>query len=203
VSVRELELKAVVDDPAALASRLAAAGARRTYRGQMRDLRFDFPARALEARDQVLRVRAFEPAGAAAPGRAEVSWKGPTRLSGAYKEREELRLDLTDAAAAAELLARLGFVITDTIERWVELYDLGAAVLRIEWYPRMDVLVEAEGSPEAIELAIAATGLPRAAFTPDRLLDFAARYQQRTGARPALNRAALDGATPSWPGETP
>jgi len=198
VSERELELKAVVDDPAALVSRLTASGARRTFRGGMRDLRFDLPGRSLEARDQVLRVRAFDPGGAGA-ARAEVSWKGPTRLSGAYKEREELRLDLVDAGAAAEIFARLGFVVTDTIERWVELYDLGGAVLRIEWYPRMDVLLEVEGLPEAIERAIAATGLPRAAFTAERLIDFAARYQQRTGAAPALSCAALGGAKPSWP----
>lgn len=202
MSERELELKAVVDDPAALVSRLATSGASRTFRGRMRDLRFDLPARSLEARDQVLRVRAFDPGGAG-PGHAEVSWKGPTRLSGPYKEREELRLDLVDAGAAAEIFARLGFVVTDTIERWVELYALGGAVLRIEWYPRMDVLLEVEGQPEAIERAIAATGLSRAAFTAERLLDFAARYQQRTGATPALNSAALGGATPSWPARDP
>jgi adenylate cyclase class IV len=198
VNERELELKAVVDDPAALASRLVASGARRTFRGRMRDLRLDLPGGALQARDEVLRVRAFEPEGRGA-GRAELSWKGPTRLSGPYKEREELRLDLADATAAGEIFARLGFVVADTIERWVEYYELAGAVLRIEWYPRMDVLVEVEGPAEAIERAVAATGLPRATFTAERLLDFAARYQQRTGTPAALNCAALGDASPSWP----
>ena len=202
MSERELELKAVVDDPAALVSRLVDSGANPTFRGRMRDLRFDLPARSLEARDQVLRVRAFDPGGAG-PVRAEVSWKGPTRLSGPYKEREEVRLDLADTGAAAEILTRLGFVVTDTIERWVELYDLGGAVLRIEWYPRMDVLLEVEGPPDAIERAIAVTGLSRAAFTAERLIDFAARFQQRTGVAPALNCAALGGARPSWPARDP
>jgi adenylate cyclase class IV len=199
VSARELELKAVVTDPAALAARLAASGASRTFRGRMRDLRFDVPAGSLQARDQVLRVRAFDPGGPG-PARAEVSWKGATRLRGPYKEREELRLDLGDADVATEIFTRLGFVVADTIERWVELYDLAGAVLRIEWYPRMDVLLEVEGPPDAIERAIAATGLPRDSFTTDRLLDFAARYERRTGTPPALNRAALAGARPSWPG---
>jgi adenylate cyclase class IV len=202
VSARELELKAVVDDPAALVARLTAAGARRTFRGLMRDQRFDAPDGSLQARDQVLRIRAFA-AGGPGAGRAEVSWKGPTRLSGPYKEREELRLDLADADVAAEILTRLGFVVADTIERWVEFHDLAGAVLRIEWYPRMDVLVEVEGSPEAIERATAATGIPRAAFTADRLLDFAARYQNRTGTPPALNCAALGGARPAWPARAP
>lgn len=202
MSARELELKAVVDDPAALLSRLAASGARRTFRGRMRDLRFDLPERSLESRDQVLRIRSFDPGGPG-PARAEVSWKGPTRLSGPYKEREELRADLADADAAGEIFARLGYVITDTIERWVELYDLAGAALRIEWYPRMDVLVEVEGPPQAIELAIVASGLPRASFTAERLLDFAVRYQRRTGIAPALNCAALGGALPPWPAPIP
>ncbi len=202
MSARELELKAVVDDPAGLGARLVAAGAHRTFQGRMRDLRFDLPARALETSDHVLRVRSFDPA-SSGPPRAEVSWKGPTGRSGPYKEREELRFDVGDPAAPAELFARLGYVVTDTIDRWVEFYELGRAVLRVEWYPRMDVLLEVEGSPEAIELAIPATGLAREAFTADRLLDFAARYQQRTGTSPALSLAALEeGTEPHWPGRT-
>ncbi len=202
MSARELELKAVVDDPAGLGARLVAAGAHRTFQGRMRDLRFDLPARALEKRDHVLRLRTFDPAGGG-PARAEVSWKGATRHSGPYKEREELRFEVADPAAPAELFARLGYVVTDTIDRWVEFYELGGAVLRLEWYPRMDSLLEVEGSPEAIELAIPATGLPRDAFTADRLLDFAARYQRRTGTAPALSLAALEeGTEPDWPGRT-
>src|SRR5207245_8050581 len=66
----------------------------------------------------------------------------------------------------------------------VEIYRLGQAVLRIEWYPVMDVLLEVEGEPAEIERAIAATGLPRDRFFPESLPHFVAAYEARTG-RPA------------------
>ena len=199
MSAPELELKAVVSDAAALIARLEAAGARRIFRGVMRDRRYDVPDGALVARDEVLRVRTFEPAGEGA-ARAELTWKGPTRLSDGYKEREELQFDVGDGAAAGEILGRLGFEECDAIDRCVEYHEVAGAAVRLEWYPRMDVLVEVEGSPENIERAVAASGIPRSAFNADRLLDFAGRYERRTG-RPAVLRLSRLGADekPAWP----
>jgi hypothetical protein len=51
----------------------------------------------------------------------------------------------------------------------------------------MDALVEVEGTPAAIEHAIAALGIPRDTFTGDRLLAFVDRYEARTGLRAAIN----------------
>jgi adenylate cyclase class IV len=199
MSEQEIELKAVVDDPAALASRLGARGATRAFRGRMSDRRFDLPARSLEARDQALRVRTFESATGSPRRLAEVAWKGPTRQDRGFKVREELQFTVGDAAPVEAILVRLGLCVTDTIDRCVEFYELDGAVLRLEWYPRMDVLLEVEGPPSAIEAAVAASGVPRGSFTPERLLDFAARYQQRTGTPPALSVAALGGQRPAWP----
>ncbi len=201
MSDRELELKAVVDDPDGLVRCLGAAGAARTFRGLMRDRRYDHPARDLLSRDQVLRVRTFEPEGAG-EARAELTWKGPTKRTGGYKEREELQLDVGDAAALADVLARLGYEVSDAIDRCVEFYEVGRAVVRLEWYPRMDVLVEVEGTPEEIERAAALTGIERTRFNADRLLEFAARYRERTG-RDAVLRLDQLGSTehpgfPQW-----
>jgi predicted adenylyl cyclase CyaB len=197
--VRELELKAVVQDPAALAARLAQAGAALTFRGAMRDRRYDRPDRGLLARDLVLRVRSFEP-GDCGEARSELTWKGATRQTGGYKEREEIQFDVPDAAAAGEMLARLGFEVSETIDRCVEIREVEGATVRIEWYPRMDVLVEVEGTPANIERAVAATGIARGEFTTDRLLDFAARYRQRTGREPALGLGGLGPEeAPAWP----
>lgn len=182
---RELEIKAVVPDAAALAARLAQAGARCTFRGVLRDRRYDLPGGSLLARDEVLRVRTFEPRGAGI-AHAELTWKGPTRRTGAYKEREELQFGVSDAATAGEVLGRLGFALSDAIDRCVEYHEVAGAVVRIEWYPRMDVLAEVEGESGAIERAVAATGIPRGEFNADRLLDFAARYRERTGKEPGL-----------------
>ena len=199
MSESEIELKAVVDDPATLVAQLGTRGATRAFRGRMSDRRYDLPSRPLEQRDEVLRVRTFEPA-AGSPGRlAEVAWKGPTRQRDGYKERQEVQFTVGDSAPVEAILTQLGLAVTDAIDRCVEFYDLGGAVLRLEWYPRMDVLLEVEGPPAAIEEAAAATGVPRASFSPDRLLDFAARFQKRTGTAPALNLAALTGQRPGWP----
>ncbi len=184
----ELELKAVVTDAAALAARLEQAG-KQTFRGRMTDRRYDRPDRSLLARDEVLRVRAFAPAGRGA-ARAELTWKGPTKRTNGYKEREEIQFAVDDPDATASVLERLGFEVSDAIDRCVEYYELGKASVRIEWYPRMDVLVEVEGAPAEIEKAVAGTGIPRPDFTAERLLDFAGRYRQRMG-RDAVLR--LDG----------
>lgn len=196
---RELELKAVVEDPAALAARLEARGAGLLFRGLMHDRRFDTPDGALLARDEVLRVRTFEPAGAGS-AHQELTWKGPTGRSNGYKEREELQLDVANAAMPSQVLARLGYEISDAVDRWVVYYDVDGAVVRIEWYPRMDVLVEVEGTPEEIERAVAATGIPRGDFTADRLLDFAGRFGRRTGREPVLRIDMLGpNEKPGWP----
>jgi adenylate cyclase class IV len=194
----ELELKAVVDDPAALRERLRAAGAALVREGRMSDRRFDDGGR-LEAVDEVLRVRAY----ALVDGRAEgrLTWKGPTRSSpGGYKLREEHELHFEgDTQAATRLLGALGFRPTYAIDRWVEYWRLGAATLRIEWYPRMDVLLEVEGEPEAIERAAAATGLPRERFTDEALVAFVRRYEGRTGLRAVVSLEQLaPGEEPAW-----
>jgi adenylate cyclase class IV len=196
---RELEVKAVVDDAEALERRLGAGGAVPGFRGRMSDRRYDFAGGALTARDEVLRVRTFTPAAGSAGRPAEVAWKGPTRRQEGYKSREEHQLEVADAGAVESILSRLGFVPADAVDRCVEFFGLCGAVVRIEWYPRMDVLVEVEGEPGAIELAVRATGLPRAQFRSDRLLDFAERYRTRTGTAPALSLAALGAEHPAWP----
>jgi adenylate cyclase class IV len=203
VSAREVELKAVVERPPELIARLEARGAVRAFRGRMTDHRYDLPSRALESRDEVLRVRTFTAAGGSAPRTAEVAWKGPTRQGSGYKEREEVEFAVADSGPVESILSRLGLIVADAIDRCVEFYALDDASLRLEWYPRMDVLVEVEGAPGAIERAVTATGIPRSAFTADRLIDFGARYLRRTGSAPALSLGALGGGRPQWPGWAP
>jgi len=151
----ELEVKARVEDPDSVRRALERAGARLEFRGAMLDRRFDRDGE-LAARDEVLRLRIFQAADGAAAR-------------------------LTDPHAAVAILERAGFEVTLRIDRTVEVYRLGEAVLRLEWYPAMDVLMEVEGEPAAIEGAIPATGLPRESFLPESLPDFVGRYEARTG----------------------
>lgn len=183
-------MKAVLDDAAARGARLLAAGARAEFTGQMRDLRYDTPGRALAASDHVLRVRVYSgPAG----DTAHLDWKGATRVEAGLKEREEYTTGVSDLEGLTAMLAALGYVVTREIEREVSIYRLGDATVRFERYPRMDELVEVEGTPAAIERAIRALGMERAEFTAERLPDFARRFEARTGERAALCAAELAG----------
>jgi adenylate cyclase class IV len=180
----ELELKAVIPDPDALRARLLAAGAVERFRGRMSDRRYDRTGE-LAARDEVLRVRSYHPG----DGRREavLGWKGPTlRSSGGYKRREEIEIEV--AASPHELLTALGYEVVHAIDRDVEMFGLDGATIRIERYPAMDPLLEVEGTPDTIERAVRATGLDRAAFTPESLADFVRRYEERTGRCAVLAR---------------
>jgi adenylate cyclase class IV len=186
----EVELKSVVDDLARRCAAVEAAGATPVFFGRLEDRRYDMIDRSLTLRDQVLRLRVYRNEQGT---RAELDWKGPTRREGGYKLREELEAKVADADSLAAILGQLGYVVTIAIDREIIQYDLAGAMVRFERYPRMDDLVEVEGTPEQIERAIAALGLPRDGFTSERLPDFARRFEERTGTRAALSSAALAG----------
>ncbi|HEX7919078.1 MAG TPA: hypothetical protein VF454_06705 [Gemmatimonadales bacterium] len=179
----ELELKGVVPDPAKVRAALLATGATLSFRGLLADRRYDRDG-TLRARDEVLRTRAYVAAGATT--RAQLGWKGPTsRSAEGYKVREERELDVT-AGEPAAFLEALGFAPVHAIDRWIEVYHLGSAEARLEWYPRMDVLVEVEGDRAGIERLIEVIGLPRDSFTSEALDAFTARYDARHPNAPSL-----------------
>ena len=191
--MREVELKALVPDLGAARARLERAGARLVYEGRLEDRRYDAPDRSLAARDHVLRLRVYRDGSSGAVRSAALDWKGPTGYENGYKVREELSSDTRDPGALADILAGLGYVVTREIDREIAQYEVAGAVVRFERYPRMDTLVEVEGTPEAIEAAAGATGLPRETFTSDRLPAFVARFEARTGERAALCDRELAG----------
>lgn len=188
--MHEIELKSVVDDFEGRQARVRAAGARRVFAGRLEDLRYDTPDRALHERDHVLRLRRQTGSGKSA---AWLEWKGPTEDASGYKVREEISMPVPDPDVVALLLERLGYVVTREIDRDIVIYNLHGATVRFERYPRMDDLVEVEGSPESIERAIAALGIARDDFTADRLPDFARRFEARTETRAALCERELSG----------
>jgi len=187
----------VVADPNSVRARLVAAGARPGFHGLMSDIRYDRDSELL-ARDEVLRLRVFQDE----EGVREtiLGWKGPTRVTpDGYKARSELEYEIRPRTGPPEeLLQALGYRRIFVIDRFVEYYHLGTADVRLEWYPRMDVLIEVEGDAKGIEAGLLAVGLPRADFTADSLPAFAARYAERTGRAPVLSAADLAGERPSW-----
>lgn len=186
----EVELKSVVDDVDRCRAAVERAGGTVVFAGRLEDRRWDTPDRAMFAKDHVLRVRVYR---GGRHSRAELDWKGPTRRDGTYKLREELGTSVSDPEALAEILTQLGYEVSIALDRVIVQYDLGGAMIRFEHYPRMDDLVEVEGTPDQIEQAIAVLGLARDGFTTDRLPDFVRRYEARTGERAALSEADLTG----------
>ncbi|MDP9204882.1 MAG: class IV adenylate cyclase [Gemmatimonadota bacterium] len=188
--MREVELKAVVDDLPTTRNLLEKAGARLSFEGRLSDRRYDVESRELAGRDEVLRVRRYH-----APGLSKTffDWKGPTETQDVYKIREEVSTLVEDIEALNKILARLGFMVTMEIDRDIAQYELAGATIRFETYPRMDVLVEVEGQPDSIDNAIEALGLARGRFSSDRLAGFVARFEQRTGVRAAVCDRELEG----------
>lgn len=187
---REVELKAVVEDVRAARHAIEAKGARLVFSGRLEDRRYDTHDRTLIAQDFVLRLRTYRTEKSV---HAHLDWKGPTQFEGGFKVREELTTGITEPDALASILEHLGYTVVREIDRDIAQYGLGDTMIRFERYPRMDALVEVEGSPEGIEAAIRALGIPRSAFTADRLADFVRAYETRTGLRAALCTRELSG----------
>lgn len=186
---REVELKARVEDLAASRRNVERAGAVLVFEGSLRDRIYDTTDRMLAAQDVVLRLRSY-----AGPAResAHLDWKGPTTREAGFKVRSELTTGITDPATLATILGRIGFEIVGRIDRDIVQYEIAdddtgiRTIVRFERYPRMDVLVEVEGSSAGIERAILAIAIPRANFSADRLTDFVREYEARTGQRAAV-----------------
>lgn len=190
--MREVELKGFATSDAeaeAARRRLVSAGASLVYEGRLEDRRYDTPDKALALRDHVLRLRVYRGERIT----TSLDFKGPTGYADGFKVRDEFTVGADDPVALARILEAMGYVITREIDREIVQYTLAGATVRFERYPRMDILIEVEGSPEAIEAAIAALDLPRERFTAERLPDFVLKFESRTGERAALCDRELDG----------
>jgi adenylate cyclase class IV len=194
----EWELKAVAPDWEALYDRLLSSGAELVFEGRLEDRRFDTETGDLIARDHVLRLRAYRDT-AGRLLRASLDWKGATERRAGYKVREERSTPVGDPDATGAILERLGYRVSLAIDRTIAQFSLYGAAVRLERYPRMDDLVEVEGTAHAIEAAVKATGIARASFTSDRLAEFVARFEARTGTRAALSDAEARGGPKQGP----
>ena len=149
--MREVELKAVVDDLAERRKKIEAAGATLSFEGKMSDRRYDFPSHELSARDEVLRTRRYQSLNST---KTYLDWKGPSEVRDVYKVREEITTPVEDLESLEKIIEKLGLQLTWEIDREIAQYQLHGATIRFESYPRMDALVEVEGEPTAIEAAI-------------------------------------------------
>ncbi len=182
--MREVELKAVVDDVAQRRRNLESAGAKLSFEGRISDRRYDFASGDLSSRDEVVRMRTYI---SKATTKTYLDWKGPTEFRDVYKVREEITTPVDDAAVLDTILRKLGLEVVAEIDREIAQYELSGATIRFEIYPRMDNLVEVEGEPAAIESAIESIGIPRGTFSNRRLADFVMDFERRTGVQAAIS----------------
>ncbi|MFL5610224.1 MAG: class IV adenylate cyclase [Gemmatimonadaceae bacterium] len=191
--MREVELKAIVDDLAERRKIIEAAGATLSFEGRISDRRYDFASRDLTSRDEVLRTRRYMSRGST---RTYLDWKGATETLDVYKTREELTTPVEDQVVLEKILEKIGFELTWEIDRDIAQYQFRGATIRFETYPRMDILVEVEGDPAAIEEAIDTLGMPRGTFTNERLADFVNGFERRTGVKAAVSDREFSGRNP-------
>lgn len=180
-ALREFELKARLREPVEeFCRQLERAGFGLRFRGRMIDRTYDTADERLAAEDEVLRMRLFaSPDGSS---RVVVGWKGPAAEEEGFKRREEVETRVKSPESMREILARLGYGrVTRRIDRRIRLYAREAVSVRVEKYPRMDVLVEVEGPPEQVRRCLPELGLPREAWKPWPLSEFVRRYEERTG----------------------
>jgi len=182
--MREIEVKAVLADAEEAERRLVDAGAELEFRGALEDRRYDTGDGDLAERGEVLRIRTYRSPGSVV---ASLDWKGPSGTEQGYKVREEIATPVTDPAALAEMLKRLGYEVVREVDRQIIQYRVAGAMVRIEIYPRMDTLVEVEGEPAAIESAIELLGMSRGEFSSDALAAFVTRFERRTGVKSAIS----------------
>ena len=188
--MREVELKAVVENAAEKQRLLENAGATLIFEGTLQDRRYDSEAGTLADKDEVIRVRTY--AGKTG-SQVQFDWKGPADSSSGYKVREEISIDISNGTALATVLEKLGFIVVREIDRRIAQYEVAGATVRFEVYPRMDTLIEVEGDPEAIERVIELLRMSRGEFSSESLTAFVSRFERRTGVRAATSDRELRG----------
>ena len=147
----ETEIKLRIEDPAAIRARLLDLGFEELRPRTFEDNRLlDTPAGAFAARGQLLRLRSLG-------ARSTLTFKGPARGDPRFKNREELEVEVSDAAALGEIFARLGLAPAYRYQKYrAELVRDGLHAC-VDETP-IGAYLELEGAPAAIEAAAAELG---------------------------------------------
>ncbi|MCC7409118.1 MAG: class IV adenylate cyclase [Phycisphaeraceae bacterium] len=149
----EIEAKVAVEDLGTVEAALSAHGGVRGRAAVEENLFFDTREGTLKSMDQGLRVRVCRPAGGRGKASATITHKGP-RARGVIKSREEIELEISDAAVAGELFARLGFNRVFSFEKKRQSWTLDGCRVELDSLPYVGDFVEVEGSSEQAVLAV-------------------------------------------------
>jgi adenylate cyclase class 2 len=149
---QELEVKFYLNHPDRLQSRLEALGARLEQPSTHEiNLRFDTPALDLLNSGRLLRLRQDTA--------ARITYKGPGRVEGGARLRQELEFVASDFAMAQAVIEALGYEVMLMYEKQRATYALGEVLVTLDEMPYGN-FAEIEGPDgESIQQAAARLGL--------------------------------------------
>ncbi|MEM7624557.1 MAG: class IV adenylate cyclase [Planctomycetota bacterium] len=150
----EIEVKLRLSDPEALHAKLRELDAVHDRQFLETNTYFDSPDGQLKSTDQGLRVR-IEKNTTTGKSDCVVTHKGP-RAHGRLKSRSETEVGVTDARAAGQMLAVLGYQPVMTFEKLRDRYLLDGCRVEIDRVPHLGTFVEIEGSSDDKVLAVQA-----------------------------------------------
>ena len=173
----ETEIKFAVTEQARLEARLLALGFEvTTPRSFESNVLFDTAGRTLRARRALVRIRSYA-------GRTIVTHKcvPPSGIGeDRHKHRVETETEVADGQAIAEILRAAGLEPAFRYEKWRTEFSDGRGHCVVDETP-IGVFAELEGSPEWIDSAAAALGVPdeaRMTLSYGRLFDI---WRERMG----------------------
>jgi adenylate cyclase class 2 len=133
----EIELKARVPSLEPVRAALLEKNARFLGRKHEHDIYYNAPHRNFGETDEALRVRYSD-------GKAVVTYKGAKLKNLHLKAREELNTAVESGEVAEQILSRLGFVKTASVNKWRETYQLGNVTISLDEVEDLGTFVEIE-----------------------------------------------------------
>lgn len=153
----KLPLNAQTAARAEIVSRLQGAGGRKLGKVFEQNWCFDRGG-ALRARREVLRLRVLDRGAGGL-----VTFKRPA-AEGAYKTREELETEVSDAESARAVFLALGYAPAFYYEKYRETWEIAGARAELDTLPGIGDFLEIEAADDAaLDRHLAALGLDRAA----------------------------------------
>jgi adenylate cyclase class 2 len=165
----EIKLKAASAEAARAA--LARIGAAPKRSRHLEDnVLFDFAGGPLRARGHILRLRTT-------PEGAVLTFKGPYRLEGGLKSREEIEASSAEGEGLRVILGRLGLVPTFRYQKYREAFSWNGQEIVVDETP-IGVYIEIEGEAEGIHAAAVALGFGPGDYITD---SYAALFRAARG----------------------
>jgi adenylate cyclase class 2 len=156
----ETEIKLKVASVEAAREALARIGAQATRARHIEDnLLFDFEGKVLRGRGHVLRLRET-------PSGAVLTFKGPYRIEGGLKSREEIEAGSADGSALRAILNRLGFVPVFRYQKYRETFAWQGQEIVLDETP-IGIFLEIEGDTPGIHAAATALGFAPSDYVTD------------------------------------